>query len=86
MIKTGIQHTLGGIKDWRLFQHTHPKVAAEDYLTRVVTLNARKDGKQRRLTRTVLGNQSYLLTFCNRETNVAEQHQRTKRLRQLLYV
>ena len=86
MIKTSIQHALGRIENWRLFQHTHPKVATEDDLARIVTLHPRKDGEQCRLTRTVLGNQSYLLSFGNGETDVTKQYQRAKRLRQLLYV
>ena len=45
-----------------------------------------EDGEQRRLTRTVLRNQSYPLTGANGETDVVEQLQCAKRLREVLYV
>ena len=86
MIEAGIEDTLGGIEDGRLFEHTHPQVTTEDDVSRVVTLHTGEDGKQRRLARTVLRDQSHLLPFSDGEADVVEQYQRAERLRQLLHV
>ena len=86
MVKASIKHTLLGVELRRLLQHPHLQVATEDDAAAVVALLAREHGEQRRLTRAVLGNQPHLLPFGNREADILKQHQRAKRLRQLLHI
>ena len=86
MIETSIEHTLVRIKYRRLLQHAHFQVTTKHNTSLVVAFLTAEYGQQRRLTCTILCNQSYLLAFANRETDVAEQRQGTERLREVLYV
>ena len=86
MVEAGIEHTLLRVELRRLFEHAHADVATVDDVALVVTLVASQYAEQRRLARTVLGNQADVLSLGHRETDVLEQYQRTKRLRQMLYV
>ena len=86
MIEAGVEHGLLRVKLWRLFEEAHLQVVAEYDIARIVALLSCEDGEQRRLTRTVLRNQSYPLTGANGETDVVEQLQGAKRLREVLYV
>ena len=86
MVKASIEHRLIGVEHWRLFQESHFQVTPEHNVARVVALLARQNAEQRRLTRTILGNQSHPLAFTNGETDVLKQLQGTKRLAKMLYV
>ena len=86
MIEAGIEHTLLRVENGRLLQQSHFQIATEDNTTGVITLLAREDREQRRLTHTILGNQSHLLSLSDGKTDILEKHQRTKRLGQVLYV
>ena len=86
MVEAGIEHTLLRVESWRLFEHAHADVTTVDDVTLVVALMASQYAEQRGLTRSVLGNQTDVLPLGHRETDVLEQYQRTKRLRQMLYV
>ena len=86
MVKARIQHRLLRVELRRLLQHTHLQVVAKHDASTVVTLFAREYRQQRRLTRSVLGYQSHLLAFANREADVVEQLQGAERFRQMLYV
>ena len=86
MIETRIQDTLHRIEHRRLLQHSHPQVTTEDDFARVIPLLAREHRQQRRFARTILGYQSHLLPFGNRETDILKKHQRAKRLRQSLHI
>ena len=86
VVETGIEHALVGVKVGCLFQHAHTQVTTEDDVTLVIALFARQDRQQGALTRTVLGYQTYLLPLGYRKTQIAKQHQRAKRLGEVLYV
>ena len=86
MVEAGIEHALLRVEHGRLLQHAHLQVATEDDTAAVVTLLAREHGEQRRLARTVLGYQAHLLSLSNGEADILEEHQRAKRLGQVLYV
>ena len=86
MIEAGIKHTLLGVEHGRLFQHAYFQIATEDDAAGVIALLAREHGEQRRLAHTVLGNQTYLLSLCDGEADVLKEHQRSKRLSQILYI
>ena len=86
MVKTGVEHALLRIKDGTLLKHTHTDVAPVDDIAGVIALLTGQYGEQRRLARTVLGNQSHMLPFSNREADVVKQHKRAEGLRQSLNV
>ena len=86
MIKASIEYRLLRVERRRLFQHTYTNVTTVDDVAAVVALMARQDAEQRRLARTVLGNESHVLPFSHREVDVLKQYQRTERLRQVLNV
>ena len=74
MIKARIEHTLGRVEDWRLFEHTHTQVPTENDISAIIALHTGEDGEQCRLARAVLRYQSHFLPFGNRETDVVEQY------------
>ena len=86
MVEAGIEHTFFRVESGTLLQHTHADVATEDDVARVVALFARQNREQCRLARAVLGYQTHMLSFGDRETDVFKQQQRAERLRQLLNV
>ena len=86
MMETSVEHALVGVEYRTLLKHAHLQVSSEDDIPRIIALLAREHRQQRRLTRTVLGYQSHLLPLGNRETDIAKQHQRAERLRQMLHV
>ena len=81
MIEAGVKHSFLRVEDRRLLQHAHLQVTTEDDATTVIAFLAREYRQQCRLTRTILGYQSHLLPLANREADVAEQLQGTKRFR-----
>ena len=62
MVEAGIEHGLVFVKQRRLLQVSRAKVVAVDDLARVVALFTSNHRQQGRLARTVLGNESYLLS------------------------
>ena len=86
MIETSIEHRLIWVESRRLLQITRLQVTPIDDVTRVVPLMPSQNRQQRRLARSVLGNQPHSLTLGNRKRYVLEQHLSAKRLRQILYV
>ena len=74
VIETGIEDRFLGIERWRLFQITDTNIIVEDDLATVVALLAGYNLQERRLTRTVLGDESNLLTLGDGETDIFEKN------------
>ena len=84
MVETGIEHALFGVENGCLLEHSHTQIAPVDNLSVVVAFLSRKDRKQGRLSRSVLGNESHLLSFGYRERDILEQHLGAERFRKVL--
>ena len=74
VIEAGIQDRLIGIKLRCLFQITDTYIVVEDDRATVVAFLAGYNLQERRLTRTVLGDESNLLTLGDGETDVFEKN------------
>ena len=86
MVKTSIKDGVVGVEGRRLLQIAYAQVVAEDNLSAVVALLTCDNGEQRALSRSVLGDEAYLLALGNGERDVFEQHLGAERLREILYV
>ena len=75
MIETGVEYRLLRVKLRRLFQHSHANVAAVDDVAAVVALTPRQYREESRLASTVLGYQTYMLTFSHREVDILKQYE-----------
>ena len=74
MIEASIEHTLLGIKCWRLGEKSHAYVAAIDDAAIVIALLVHEDFHECRLSRTVLCYQSDTLSLAYAEVDVTKQH------------
>ena len=86
MVEAGIEHRLVFVKQRRLLQVSRAKVVAVDDLARVVALFTSNHRQQGRLARTVLGNESYLLSCRYGERYIPEEQMCSEALCQMLYV
>lgn len=86
VIEAGIENRLLRIKLRSLFQITDANIVVEDDRATVVAFLAGYNLQERRLTRTVLGDESYLLSLCDGEADVIKQHLRAKRFSKMLYI
>ena len=81
MVETSVENRLFGVEFRTLYQAAYAQVVAVDDAARLVTLLSCEYGKQGRLARSVLRNQSDVLSFCNGEGYFVEQDLRSEAFR-----
>jgi len=86
VVETGVEHRIVGIEHRRLLQIPRADAVAPDDVARVAPLLARQDGKQRRLARTVAGDEPHALPLSYRKTDGVQQQQTAEGFGQMLYV
>ena len=86
MVEASIEHRFLGVELRRLLQETDAQVVAPNDGTALVALMSGEDRHERWLARSVLGNQSHLLSFGDRKRNILKQDPRSEALGQVLNV